>query len=326
MAQDVLVVGELTDGALAATTIELLGLASRLADGGGVHATLLGTGAEAAAQAAFAQGATRAYVGSDAQYDVFRSDQWLASVEAALDAAQPAVVLIAQSMVGRDLAPRLAFRRGTAAAMDCLRVEMTGEGLRATRPAYGGNALATYSFATTPAVVTVRAKSQEPSPASAGASGEISGLPAPAASRTEVVSRDAAVGEGLQLQDAQIVVSGGRGLGAPEGFQLVESLADAFGRDRTAGGSSRAACDLGWYPPSQQVGLTGKVVSPDLYVAVGISGASQHMAGISSVKNIASINKDADASIFKASRWAVVHDWKEFIPAFIEEVKKVKAA
>ncbi len=90
-------------------------------------------------------------------------------------------------------------------------------------------------------------------------------------------------------------------------------------------GASRAVCDLGWYPVATQIGLTGKIVTPDLYIAIGISGASQHMAGISSVKNIASVNKDADASIFKASRWAVVHDWKEFVPAFLEEVKKVKA-
>lgn len=230
MPQDVLVVGELTDGALAATTAELLGLASRLADGGGVHVTLLGAGAEAAAAAAFAQGASRAYVGVDAQFDVFRSDQWLAGVEAALDAAQPAVVLVAQTMVGRDLAPRLAFRRGTAAAMDCLRVEMTAGGLRATRPAYGGNALATYSFITAPAVVTVRAKSQEPLPAQAGASGDTVPLPAAAASRTVVVSRDAAASEGLQLQDAQIVVSGGRG---PRCVRRLPAGRGAGGRPRT---------------------------------------------------------------------------------------------
>jgi electron transfer flavoprotein alpha subunit len=286
-----------------------------------VHVTLLGAGAESAAAAAFAQGASRAYVGADAQYDVFRSDQWLAAVEVALDAAQPTVVLVAQTMVGRDLAPRLAFRRGTAAAMDCLRVEMTADGLRATRPAYGGNALATYSFATAPAVITVRAKSQEALPARDGASGEIIALPAPAVARTEVVSRDAAAGEGLQLQDAQIVVSGGRGLGAPEGFRLVEALADALGRERTAVGSSRAACDLGWYPPSQQVGLTGKVVSPDLYVAVGISGASQHMAGCSGAKAIVAINRDREANIFKAARFGIVGDYKAVLPALIEAIK-----
>lgn len=321
MAQDVLVVGELAGAGLAATTAELLGLASRLADGGGVHVTLLGAGAEAAAASAFAQGASRAYVGTDAQYDVFRSDQWLPVVETALDAAQPAVVLVAQTMVGRDLAPRLAFRRGTAAAMDCLRVEVTPGGLRATRPAYGGNALATYSFATAPAVVTVRAKSQEPLAANAGASGEVVALPGAGAARTEVVSRDAAAGEGLQLQDAPIVVSGGRGLGAPEGFRLVEALADALGRERTAVGSSRAACDLGWYPTSQQVGLTGKVVSPDLYLAVGISGASQHMAGCSGAKNIVAINRDREANIFKAARFGIVGDYKVVLPALIEAIK-----
>jgi electron transfer flavoprotein alpha subunit len=244
-------------------------------------------------------------------------------VNPAFDALQPAVVLMAQSMVGRDLGPRLAFRRGTSAAMDCLRVEMEAGGLRATRAAYGGNALATYSFAATPAVITVRAKSQEPLERMAGASGEVTELPAAGASRTEVVSHEGSAGEGLQLQDASIVVSGGRGLGDPEGFRLVEQLADAFGRDRAAVGSSRAACDLGWYPPSQQVGLTGKVVTPDLYIAVGISGASQHMAGCSGAKNIVAINRDREANIFKAARFGIVGDYKAVLPALIQALKEM---
>ena len=325
MAQDVLVVGELAEGSVSSTTVELLGQATRLAQGGKVSVTLLGAGATGSAGAAFAAGADRVFVSDDANYDMFRSDQWLAAVEAALDQATPGVVLIAQSMVGRDLGPRLAFRRGTAVAMDCLRVEPAeGGGVRATRSAYGGNAHATYSFATSPAIVTVRAKSQEPIEPRAGASGETVALPAAGASRTEIAGREAAVKEGLQLQDASIVVSGGRGLGAPEGFKLVEALADAFGRDKAAVGSSRAACDLGWYPPSQQVGLTGKVVTPDLYVAVAISGASQHMAGCSGSKNIIAINKDREANIFKAARFGIVGDYKAVLPELIEAIKALK--
>jgi electron transfer flavoprotein alpha subunit len=321
MAQDVLVVGELAGGAINMTTQELLGLATRLADGGKVSAVLLGNGAPGQAGAAFAAGADRAFVSGDAGYDQYRSDQWLAAAEAALDQAGPAVVLIAQSMIGRDLGPRLAFRRGTAVAMDCLSVEQTGGGLRATRSAYGGNAQATYSFATSPAVVTVRAKSQDPIAPRGGASGETVELPAPGAARTEIVGREAAVSEGLQIQDATIVVSGGRGLGAPEGFRVVEELAATFGSDKAAVGASRAACDLGWYPPSQQVGLTGKVVTPDLYVAVAISGASQHMAGCSGSKAIVAINRDREANIFKAARFGIVGDYKAVVPELIKAIK-----
>ena len=321
MAQDVLVIGELADGALSSVTGELIGAATRIADGGKVSVTLLGSAAPGLAGAAFEAGADRAFVSGDAGYDQYRSDQWLAAVEAALDQSNPAAVLIAQSTIGRDLGPRVAFRRNTAAAMDCVLIENVDGGVQATRSAYGGNAQATYSFATSPAVVTVRAKSQDPIAPRTGASGETVELAAAGASRAEIISREAAVNEGLQIQDALIVVSGGRGLGAPEGFELVEELAAAFGTDKAAVGASRAACDLGWYPPSQQVGLTGKVVTPDLYVAVAISGASQHMAGCSGSKTIVAINRDAEANIFKAARFGIVGDYKAVVPELINAIK-----
>ena len=322
MAQDILVVGELADGVLSPPTIELLGLATVLADGGAVGVTLLGSGAADASSAAYSAGADRAFTNGDAAYDDFRSDQWVAAVEVAVDAASPAAILMAQSMVGRDLAPRLAFRRDTAAAMDCVRVEMDGGVLKATRPCYGGNALATYSFATSPAIATVRAKSQDPlDPPRDGAGGESVELPGAGESRTEITGHEAVESEGLQLQDAPIVVSGGRGLGGPEGFEMVEELAAAIGTHRTAVGSSRAACDLGWYPVSQQVGLTGKVVTPDLYVAIAISGASQHMAGCGASKVIVAINRDGDANIFKAARFGIVGDYKQVLPPLIEAIK-----
>ena len=321
MARNILVVGELDGGAISSTTVELLGQGTRISDGGSVSVVILGSGAQGAAAGAFAAGADRALVGGDAAYDEFRSDQWNASVDAAIEQTSPDVILIAQTMVGRDLGPRLAFRHGTAVAMDCVAVEDDGGTLKATRSCYGGNANATYSFATSPAIVTVRAKSQEPIEPREGASGELVELPGVGESRTELISREEAVAEGLQLQDAPIVVSGGRGLGSPEGFELVEALADAIGRDKATVGASRAACDLEWYPPSQQVGLTGKVVTPDLYIAVAISGASQHMAGCSGSKTIVAINRDPEANIFKAARYGVVGDYKEVLPPLIEAIK-----
>ena len=322
MARNVLVVGELEGAEINSTTAELLGAASRLADGGSVSVTLLGSGAAQAAAGGFRAGAGRAFVSADGGYDEFRADQWTAAVREAVEQSSADVVLMAQSSVGRDLGPRLAFGLDTAVGMDCIAVEDDGGTLKVTRPCYGGNANATYSFATSPAVATVRAKSQDPLPPQEGASGETVELSGAAGSRTEITGREMAVAEGLQLQDASIVVSGGRGLGGPEGFGVVEELAATIGVSRAAVGASRAACDLGWYPVSQQVGLTGKVVTPDLYIAIAISGASQHMAGCSGSKTIVAVNRDPEANIFKASRWGIVGDYKDVVPALIEALKE----
>ena len=324
MANGVLVFGEgMEDGSLHPVTAELVGAATKL--GGPVTVALLGSGVEGIAQQAGSYGAQKVIVVDDAVLKDYNGDAYLPAAERIAKEVDAATILFGQTMMGRDLAPRLAQRLGTAVAMDCVALDKQGDKVIAERPAFGGAARAKYSFNTTPAMATVRVKALEP--AEAGGSGaevvkQDAGVDA-SAIRTKVVSRRKEESEGVRLEDAKVVVSGGRGLGGPEGFQTLEELAKILGG---AVGASRAVADLGWCPVAWQVGLTGKVVTPDLYIAVGISGASQHMAGISSVKNIASINKDADASIFKASRWAVVTDWKEFIPAFIEEVKKVKAA
>jgi electron transfer flavoprotein alpha subunit len=157
----------------------------------------------------------------------------------------------------------------------------------------------------------------------AGRSGEVTALDIdPGTSRATVVGREEVKAEGIRLEDAKVVVAGGRGLGAAEGFEPLHELARVLGG---AVGASRAVVDLGWVPVSMQVGLTGKVVTPDLYLAIGISGASQHMAGITGVKNIVCINKDKDAEMFKVSRFGVVAEWKPFTEAFIEECRKLKA-
>ena len=136
--------------------------------------------------------------------------------------------------------------------------------------------------------------------------------------RVRVISIEAAEATGVRLEDAEVIVSGGRGLGDPSAFGMMEELSGLLGG---ATGASRAACDLGWYPPSQQVGLTGKTVTPNLYIAVAISGASQHMAGMSGSKNIVAINRDPDANMVQVSRFAVVEDYKKVVPALIEAIK-----
>jgi len=322
MASGVLVFGEATeDGKLNPVTAELIATGTRL--GGPVTCALPGSGVEGLAQQCIAAGANKVIVIDDPALKEYQGDAYLPSAERIVMEVGPAVVLFGQTMIGRDLAPRLAQRLSTAVAMDCMALSMNGDKLVAERPCYGGSARARYSINGTPQIATVRAKSQEPLEPDASRSGEIikqdAGSPTV---RTKILNRRKEQSEGVRLEDAKVVVSGGRGLGGPEGFQPLEELAHALGG---AVGASRAVCDLGWYPVAAQVGLTGKVVTPDLYIAVGISGASQHMAGISSVKNIVAINKDAEASIFKASRFAIVGDWKEIVPALTEAVKKIKA-
>jgi electron transfer flavoprotein alpha subunit len=293
--------------------------------GGPVTVALLGAGIGGLGEKAGAYGAHKVIVVDDPILEGLQSDATTPVAERLAKEVDPAIILIGQTMMGRDLAPRLAQRLGTAVAMDCVALSKQGDGLLAERPCYGGAARARYTINGTPSIATVRVKALEaPEPGSNSAEivQQAAGIDAGAV-RTKITARRKEESEGVRLEDAKVVVSGGRGLGGPEAFQALEELAQVLGG---AVGASRAVCDLGWYPVATQIGLTGKIVTPDLYIAVGISGASQHMAGISSVKNIASINKDADASIFKSSRWAVVHDWKEFFPAFVEEVKKVRAA
>ncbi|MBI1886708.1 MAG: electron transfer flavoprotein subunit alpha/FixB family protein [Chloroflexi bacterium] len=328
MAEGVLVIGEATeDGQLAPITAELLGAARRLAGavGGGVICALLGSGVEGLAKEAAAFGADKVFVADNALLKEYQGDAYVPIAERICKEQSPALVLLGQTMLGRDMAPRLAARLGTAVAMDCIDVAAGGGKVVATRPCYGGSAQAQYSFNTSPQIVTLRAKSQDPAPRDDSRQGEAVKVDAdvnPESVRTRIVDRRKEKSEGVRLEDAPVVVSGGRGLGGPEGFKPLEELAEALGG---AVGASRAVCDLGWYPVAHQVGLTGKVVTPDLYIAVGISGASQHMAGISQVKNIVAINKDPDASIFKVARFAVVGDWKEIIPAFTEKVRELKA-
>ena len=326
MPEGVLIIGEMNEGRLAAITGEMIAAGTQIAGdmGGLVSVALFGSSAEALAQETIAAGADIVYTFNEAQLDDYLTDTWLPATQLAVDVADPAVVLLGQTNIGRDLAPHLAFRMNTAAVMDVVELATEGGTIHWTRPCYGGAARAVLSVRTTPQVATIRGKTFEPLAPDPSRTGDAipmdSGVD-PAQVRERIVGREAAKSEGLRLEDAAVVVSGGRGLGGPEGFQPLEELAGVLGG---AVGASRAACDLGWYPPSQQVGLTGKTVSPDLYIAVAISGASQHWAGMSGSKNIIAINKDPDSTMVKSARFAIVDDYKTTVPALIEEVKKLK--
>ena len=323
----VLVIGELNDDALQSITGELLAAGRRIADvtGENVGVALL-NGGDAVGQETISLGADNAYLVQDEVLAEMQLDAQVAALEKVCSEVQPSVVLIGRTLTGRDVGPRLAFRLGVGLAQDCLQVEADANSGRvvAVRPVYGGNALAKVTFPdANPQMVVMRAKAYEPLDADDSRAGEVSiinpGLDSSVvkARLVETVSQAA---EGVRLEDANIVVGGGRGLGGPEPFDQLEDLARLLGG---AVGASRAVCDAGWLDHSYQVGLTGKTITPDLYITVGISGASQHMAGCSASKNIIAINRDADANIFKSASFGVVGDWKNVLPSFIETVREL---
>jgi electron transfer flavoprotein alpha subunit len=321
----VLVLVEHSGGQLDGLSKQVLGAARRLADelGEPVTAVGFGSGAADAGGEAIAYGADAALVIADAGLDEYKNDTWTAALTVASRELDPSIVLIGQTMVGRDLAPRFAVRAGTGVAMDCIDLAIRDGKLLMTRPVFGGSAHAQFTSNAMPQVATVRAKSQEPLEPDPGRSGEIKVLAFDTLeSVARIVAREVVQSEGPRLEDAKVVVSGGRGLGGAEGFEALRELAGVLGGTV---GASRAVVDAGWVPLTMQVGLTGKVVTPDLYIAVGISGASQHLAGITGARTVIAVNKDKDANIFRVARYGVVSDWKPFLPALIEECRKLKA-
>ena len=321
----IVVVAEAADGAPTDLSREVLALARNLADGtgGAVEALLLDEGLGGSAGDLIAFGADRVHIGDGAPHAAYLAEAWLPTLTEIVSAAAPAVVLIGHNSMGADLAPRLAFRLGSTAATACVEAEFSGGRLLATRPCYGGAARETLSFKTEPCVLTIKSKSQIALERDDGRTGEIVQLaPAAAQTRVRIVERKIEASSGIRLETADVVVAGGRGLNGPEGFKAARELADVLGG---AVGASRVACDLEWCPSSYQIGLSGRTVAPELYLALGISGASQHMAGCGGAKTIVAINNDSTAQIFKSSRFGIVGDCQEILPPLIEELRKLKS-
>ncbi|MBI2360269.1 MAG: electron transfer flavoprotein subunit alpha/FixB family protein [Deltaproteobacteria bacterium] len=323
----VLVVGEVKDGRLSPTTGELLNVGRKLADGVGqsLGAVVMGADLGNASREAIAYGAGTVLVAEHALLGEGHLDAHVVALEQVCRQAKPNIVLIARTEAGRELGPRLAFRLGVGLAQDAvaLSVDDSSRQLRVTRPVYGGNAMAVVTMARTPQVVTVRPKAFEAAEKDESRRGEAAQIRVEipsSAVKVRMVEKVVEQSTGNNLEGARVVVAGGRGLGGAEPFRQLAGLAQLFGG---AVGASRPACDAGWLEHSYQVGLTGKIVTPDLYIAVGVSGASQHMAGCSGAKVIVAINNDPEANIFKEARYGVVGDWKKILPAFTETVREL---
>ena len=239
-----------------------------------------------------------------------------------INRVHPDVVLFNKSDFGSLVAPRVAFRLGAVFASDCMEISNVDGSIVVTRPVFGGSALADFEVATTQSVITLRPGSFSASTETGNPSVEEFISDVTVDQRACVLDTIEESREGVRLEDANVIVSGGRGLGGPEPFSVLHDLANVL---EGAVGASRAACDAGWIDHAYQVGLTGKSVTPDLYIAVGISGASQHMAGCSSSRAIVAINKDADSNIFKEARYGVVGDWEKVLPAFLSAVRDIKS-
>lgn len=323
--RDVLIVGELVNGHLSPATPELLAAGRVLQDDleGELAAGLVGHDLAAAAAEALPAGADRVYTVDDELLRDLPADLCVNALAGLYQAVAPEVMLFARSPWGRELAPRLAGRLGVGLLQDCLEVGVESESgrLTALRPVYGGNFLARVRCAASPQIAVLRSQAYESLTPELGRQGEVVAVPVvlnASQSRVRVVRRVRHEQSGVGLAEARVIISGGRGLGGPEPFRDLEELAGMLG---AAVGASRAAVDAGWVPGHWQVGLTGATVTPELYMTVGISGASQHMAGCSGAKVIVAINTDAEAPIFREARYGVVADWQAVLPAFMEAVR-----
>ena len=315
----VLVFAEMSEGKLQATATELLAKARELGD---VTAVAVGAGARAAADVLGKHGAKTVYVNEDKAFDEFLAEPAADALESVNKSESPDLILFAFSSDSRDVAGRFAARTGIGVISNASDVEASSGGFAARVPYFGGAKVATMRANAKPAIILVRPKSFEAS--EKGGSAEIKELAvsvADSSRRARVIDRVVEASEKVKLEDAKVVVSGGRGMGGPDNFPLLEDLASALGG---AVGASRAVVDAGWVPYSMQVGQTGKSVRPGVYIAVGISGAMQHTVGMKTSKVIIAINKDPEAPIMKMADLGVVGDALKIVPALTAAVKAKK--
>jgi electron transfer flavoprotein alpha subunit len=322
-----MVYGEIVEGQLSGITKELIGGARLLTDelDEELVAVFIGNGVTEPSCEAFAFGADRVFVMDNPSLSYYNTDLYLVPMVTVIEKEHPRFLLFGHTDVGTDLGPSLSFRLDVPITTDCVELSLEPEKKRLmmTKPVHGGLAMGTFTSEDPIQMATIRPKAFSP----AERKGPTEGKAIPvdvnadtAAQRMKVIDKVVKEIEGIKLEDADAIISGGRGIAGPEGFKDLEELAKLL---KGAVGGSRVACDEGWMPSTQQVGLTGTIVAPKLYIAIGISGASQHMTGCSGSQAIVAINKDPGAPIFKEAHYGVVGDWKEILPSFINKIRSM---
>jgi electron transfer flavoprotein alpha subunit len=320
MAQGVFAITEQRDGELRKVSFEVVSEGRRVADGLGTELTavVLGAGIEGLAEELKKYGADKIWVADDPALTDYTTDAYTNILSGLIQSADAQVIILGASAQGKDLAGRLAARLDAGVAMDCTAIKLENGSLTYTRPMFGGKIVADVEIEGTPQIVAVR-----PNVMDIAEAAKDSTIEKPAVDvgeiKTAVIDKKMETGDKIELTEADIIVSGGRGTGGD--YAVIEALAAELG---AAVGASRSAVDEGWRPHSDQVGQTGKTVSPTLYVACGISGAIQHLAGMSTSKYIVAINKDEEAPIFSKADFGITGDLFDVVPAITEEVKKLK--
>ncbi|MBS2772013.1 electron transfer flavoprotein subunit alpha/FixB family protein [Anoxybacillus sp. PDR2] len=322
MTRKVLALAEIRDGSLRNVSFEAIAAAKTIAQGGEVVAVLAGESVQAYANELIAYGADRVVAVESDQLKTYTPDGYAQALMAAIDAEKPEGIVFGHTALGKDLSPKLATKLNAGLISDVVAIEEKDGELLFTRPIYSGKAFEKKTVTDGHIFVTIRPNNISALSRDDARSGNVESLSVDIKDlRTivkEVVRKTA---KGVDLSEAKVIVAGGRGVKSAEGFKPLQELADVLGG---AVGASRGACDAGYCDYSLQIGQTGKVVTPDLYIACGISGAIQHLAGMSNSKVIVAINKDPEANIFKVADYGIVGDLFEVVPLLTEEFKKLK--
>ncbi|MFD4819734.1 electron transfer flavoprotein subunit alpha/FixB family protein [Peribacillus butanolivorans] len=321
MARKVLVLGEIRDGALRNVSFEAIAAAKTVSEGGEVVGVLLNDSPSDLAQEMIAYGADRVVLVENDKLKSYTSDGFGQAFLQVIDAEKPEGILIGHTAFGKDLSPKIAAKIESGLISDAIAVEITGDQVVFTRPIYSGKAFEKKIITDGIIFATIRPNNIAALEKNETPSGEVSSLKAEIKDlRTVIKEIVQKTTEGVDLSEAKVIVSGGRGVKSEEGFSPLQELANVLGG---AVGASRGACDADYCDYSLQIGQTGKVVTPDLYIACGISGAIQHLAGMSNSKVIVAINKDPEANIFQVADYGIVGDLFEVVPLLTEEFKKV---
>ncbi|KIQ94534.1 Electron transfer flavoprotein large subunit [Anoxybacillus thermarum] len=322
MARKVLTLAEVRDGALRNVSFEAVAAAKTIAEGGEVVSVVVGASVRSLANELIAYGADRVVVVEHEKLATYTPDGYAQALQAVVEQEKPEGIVFGHTALGKDLSPKLAAKWQSGLVSDVVAVEETGGNIVFTRPIYSGKAFEKKIVTDGFMFVTVRPNNIAPLEKDESRAGTIVDVQVDIKDLRTIV-RDVVrkTAEGVDLSEAKVIVAGGRGVKSAEGFEPLKELANLLGG---AVGASRGACDAGYCDYSLQIGQTGKVVTPDLYIACGISGAIQHLAGMSNSKVIVAINKDPEANIFKVADYGIVGDLFEVVPLLIEEFKKLK--